>query len=188
MIGSVSGLFRRRFFSFPIHMSKQRKHGASPTLAYLCKILQEQDPESLEGVVARHLAACVKRFGEEAFTQAARITDGFAEAYSRCSRIAGLNDRLRTTFTGGQVVLTRGIAALPPQDKAAVLKQVREFDRFTKDNDPWGEHDFGLFEHDGLKIYWKIDYYDADIRYGSQDPCDPDITTRVLTVLLSTEY
>ena len=160
----------------------------SPTLAYLCQILLEQDPQSLEYSVTCHLAKCVTEFGEKAFAQAARIADGLVEAYSRRTRIAELNDRLRKTFTGGQVVLTRGIAELPPPDKAAILRKVREFDDFHEGNDPWGEHDFGSFEHNGVKIYWKIDYYDADIRYGSEDPCDPDITTRVLTVLLSTEY
>lgn len=169
-------------------MSKQRKHGASPTLAYLCKILQEQDPRSLEYAVTCHLAKCVTEFGEEAFSEATRIADGLVEAYSRCSRIAGLNDRLRKTFTGGQVLLTRGIAELPPQDKAAILRQIREFDDFHEGNDPWHEHDFGSFEHGGMKIYWKIDYYDPKLEFHSKDPCNPDITTRVLTIMLAEEY
>ncbi len=164
------------------------KYRSSLALIYLRQILREHDPESLEYAVARHLTGCVKRFGDGALERAARTADAVADAWSRFSRMAELNDRLRQTFTGGQVVLTRGIAELPPQDKAAILRKVREFDDFHEGNDPWGEHDFGSFEHNGVKIYWKIDYYDADIRYGSQDPCNPDITTRVLTVLLSTEY
>lgn len=164
------------------------KRPASAALVYLRQTLRATDPASLECAVARHLTACVKRFGEDALQRAARTADTFVDAYSRLSRMAALNDQLRTTFSGGQVVLTRGIAELPATDKAAVLQKVREFDDFHEGNDPWGERDFGSFEHNGVKIYWKIDYYDADIRYGSQDPCDPDLTTRVLTVLLSTEY
>jgi hypothetical protein len=56
--------------------------------------------------------------------------------------IAALNDWARTTFTGCRVVLTEGIQALPDTDRLDILQQVRSFDAFTPDNDPWGEHDF----------------------------------------------
>ena len=62
------------------------------------------------------------------------------------------------------------------------------FDRFTEDNDPHGEHDFGSFKHRGQTIYWKIDYYDLLLKYGSDDPSDPTCTRRVLTILLAEEY
>jgi hypothetical protein len=32
-----------------------------------------------------------------------------------------------------------------------------------EDNDPHGEHDFGAFEHEGQRIFWKIDYYAPDM-------------------------
>jgi hypothetical protein len=28
------------------------------------------------------------------------------------------------------------------------------FDAFTEDDDPWGEHDFGAFDHEGERIFW----------------------------------
>ncbi|MFZ2980823.1 MAG: DUF3768 domain-containing protein, partial [Sphingobium sp.] len=31
-------------------------------------------------------------------------------------------------------------------------------------------------------------YYDRALTYGSPDPTDPDVTTRVLTLLLTHEY
>ena len=83
---------------------------------------------------------------------------------------------------------TRGIAALPEADQAAILDRVRTFEEFTPDNDPYGEHDFGAFEYGGHHIFWKIDYYDAAMEFGSEDPADPYQTTRVLTVLLADEY
>jgi hypothetical protein len=65
---------------------------------------------------------------------------------------------------------------------------VRRFSEFGPDNDPHGEHDFGVFEHDGHRFFFKIDYYDPDLRFGSEDPTDPEKTTRVLTIMLAEEY
>jgi len=55
-------------------------------------------------------------------------------------------------------------------------------------NDPWGEHDFGSFEHNGNTIFWKIDCYDREMKHGSPNPADATVTQRVLTVLLAEEY
>jgi hypothetical protein len=103
-------------------------------------------------------------------------------------RIRELNDLLRTTFAGGRVFTTPGVAELPAPVKAEVLQRVRTFDRFDTDNDPRGEHDFGAFEIDGDRFFWKIDYYAPDMDGGSDDPSDPQKTTRVLTVMLAAEY
>ena len=56
------------------------------------------------------------------------------------------------------------------------------------DNDPNGEHDFGNFELAGQKFFWKIDYYDTTMEFGSEDPADSAKTTRVLTIMLTSEY
>ena len=103
-------------------------------------------------------------------------------------RIAELNDAFRQTLLGGAVYLTRGIAATPPSSQDAIIAQVRAFDDFTPENDPYGEHDFGTFEFAGRIIYWKIDCYDRSLQFGSPDPADPDATKRVLTILFAEEY
>ena len=103
-------------------------------------------------------------------------------------RIRVLNDNFRSTFIGGQVFTTAGVRELPIDVKAKALLLVKTFKHFTSDNDPHGEHDFGSFEVIGEKLFWKIDYYDADGRYGSEDPGDPEKTTRVLTIMLAEEY
>ena len=103
-------------------------------------------------------------------------------------KIRTLNDAFRRSFAGGKVMMTAGIAALPNAAQATVLDEVRRFDAFTADNGPHGEHDFGSFEVDGRKIFWKIDYYDAAMEFGSENPADPAQTTRVLTVMLASEY
>ena len=99
-----------------------------------------------------------------------------------------LNDAFRTRGQGGRVMVTRGVNALGVMFVAEALERVRTFDALTRDNDPHGEHDFGSFELNGSKLYWKIDCYDEEMRHGSEDTADPDRTTRVLTVLLAEEY
>jgi hypothetical protein len=103
-------------------------------------------------------------------------------------KIRTLNDAFRMTMTGGRVFLTAGIDALPSDVKGIVIRRVATFSSFTPDNDPHGEHDFGNFEIAGRKIFWKIDYYDAAMEFGSEDPADPDKTKRVLTIMLASEY
>src|SRR5579862_5174954 len=98
-------------------------------------------------------------------------------------RIRELNDSFRQTFNGGRVVVTEGVDALSAQIKAEVLQQVRDFDRFDRENDPHGEHDFGSYEMAGERFFFKIDYYNPTMDGGSEDPADPSKTTRVLTVM-----
>ncbi len=103
-------------------------------------------------------------------------------------RIRELNDAFRKSFAGGKVMMTSGVDALPDMVKCAALQKVATFDEFNEDNDPYGEHDFGSFELCSRKFFWKIDLYDRELRYGSEDPSDPEQTTRVLTVMLADEY
>jgi uncharacterized protein DUF3768 len=103
-------------------------------------------------------------------------------------QIARLNDAFRTTLQGGKVLMTSGIATLPAETRASILTAVREFNAFTPDNDPHSEHDFGEVEVSGNRCFWKIDYYDATLEHGSENPGDPAVTTRVLTIMLSNEY
>jgi hypothetical protein len=109
---------------------------------------------------------------------------------SRQALIRDLNDAMRADGpTGaGRWALTRGVLSLGEDLVACVLTKVRTFDRFDEDNDPHGEHDFGAFEVCVQRLFWKIDYYDLALANGSEDPADPAITTRVLTIMLAEEY
>jgi hypothetical protein len=109
-------------------------------------------------------------------------------AKRRASSIAALNDALRTTFQGGKVFMTAGINELVDAVKADVLETVRTFSQFDRSNDPHREHDFGAFEQHGLTVFWKVDYYNLEMDGGSEDPSDPQKTTRVLTIMRSNEY
>lgn len=103
-------------------------------------------------------------------------------------KIRELNDRFRTTMTGGRVMMTAGVDALPSDVKAMVIRRVATFSDFNADNDPNHEHDFGSFTLAGRKFFFKLDYYDSTMTYGSEDPADPAKTTRVLTIMLAEEY
>ena len=96
--------------------------------------------------------------------------------------IAQLNDAFRRS--GQDVMVTPGLRALP--DMLGLIQAVQTFDRFTPDNDPYGEHNFGLIAWHSEQTYWKIDYYDQALTYG-EDPLSPDCR-RVLTILLASEY
>lgn len=104
------------------------------------------------------------------------------------NRIRELNDAFRSTLRGGKVMMTAGVNELPDCVKAEAIVQVATFSQFTTDNDPHDEHDFGSFTLVARKFFWKIDYYDSQCEFGSEDPADPNKTTRVLTVMLSHEY
>ena len=106
----------------------------------------------------------------------------------RVAKIAQQNDLLRTTLLTGRVVVTEGILALPESTRTEIVAKVRTFDDFSLDNDPYGEHDFGTVEVDGIRAFWKIDYYDRAMKMGSDDPADPAKTCRVLTIMLASEY
>lgn len=105
--------------------------------------------------------------------------------------IRALNDELRADMNNlelGIVVVTSGINAMGAIAMTNIFRHVKEFDAFTDDNDPHGEHDFGSFEYGLDTINWKIDYYDIDFRCGSENPASAANTKRVLTVMLASEY
>lgn len=107
---------------------------------------------------------------------------------NKTQQIRELNDQFRSTWIGGQVLITSGVATLPAPLRGNIIEQVRTFTAFTEDNDPHGEHDFGAFTVGGNNIFWKIDCYGPDMLHGSADPSDTSITKRVLTIMLAEEY
>ena len=107
----------------------------------------------------------------------------------KAKRIAELNDLCRTAMgVAGRAYQTAGISALTPAEQSAIREKVETFDVFSDDNNPYGERDFGAFDHNGQRIFWKIDYYDRSMTKGSEDASDPAQTVRVLTIMLASEY
>ena len=121
---------------------------------------------------------------------------------TRAERIARLNDLARRAMgVACVVVATEGIRALPDADQSRLRELLETFDAFTLGNDPYGEHDFGAIYQgvDGVwsasrpvdvavTVFRKIDAYDRELRFSSEDPADPAVTRRVLTIMLASEY
>lgn len=119
--------------------------------------------------------------------------------------IRRLNDAARQ-FPGTASIanVTIGIHALPDADRLAALAAIVENTNFDCDNDPYGEHDFGaVYQLPGSHwtqhrpndepaisqtVFWKIDYYDPSLTFGSEAPWDEQQTKRVLTIMLASEY
>ena len=103
-------------------------------------------------------------------------------------RIRDLNDEFRRTFLGGRVVFTASVAAMAADRRRRLVEKVQSFSQFPGADDPYGEHDFGAFEDEGVRFFWKIDLYDQTMKFGSPDAADPAVTVRVLTVMRADEY
>jgi len=89
-----------------------------------------------------------------------------ADASTRLEQIARLNDRARLGFDRtARTVITRNC-----------LERLAEADGAPKE------------QFLGHKVWLKVDYYDAAMEFGSEDPADASQTTRVITILLPEDY
>lgn len=98
------------------------------------------------------------------------------------------NDHLRVHLAGGRLMITSGVQGQGEAFVRETIAAMRQFDSFTSDNDPYGEHDFGAITVADTKLFFKIDAYDRDLCHGSPDPADPMLTVLVMTVMLAEEY
>lgn len=126
-------------------------------------------------------------------------------AREQAARIARLNDLARQAMgVACTIVATVGFRSLPDTDQSSVRELIETFEAFTEDNDPHGERDFGAIyqladgrwttehprvrENERERVFWKLDYYDRELQFASEDAANPAITRRVLTIMLADEY
>ncbi|MCP8892313.1 DUF3768 domain-containing protein [Sphingomonas faeni] len=119
--------------------------------------------------------------------------------------IRRLNDAARSSpGTASIANVTIGFQSLPDADRFSALAQIVSFTHFDGDNDPYGEHDFGAIYRLAsgawtqvrpsdektitTTVFWKLDYYDNSLTFGSDAPWDAQRTKRVLTIMLASEY
>lgn len=123
----------------------------------------------------------------------------------RTARIARLNDRARQAMgLACTAFVTFGFRSLPDADQSRVRELIETYDAFDEDSDPHGERDFGavyqlgdgrwtterprVCDDERERVFWKFDYYDRDLQFGSEDAANPAVTRRVLTIMLADEY
>jgi hypothetical protein len=100
-----------------------------------------------------------------------------------------LNDAFRQTLLGGRVAITHGVVdALGADGCEKLMDRIINYEGFVIDNERYDEHNFGIVFMSGKTFIWKIDYYSTDMENTSYDPTDTDVTQRVMTIMLSTEY
>jgi Protein of unknown function (DUF3768) len=133
------------------------------------------------------------------------MSAALVSAGEQAARIARLNDFARRAMgVACTVVATVGFRSLSDADQSCTRELIETFDAFTEDNDPHGERDFGCVyqlgdgrwtterprvrEDERERVFWKLDYYDRELRFASEDAANPAITRRVLTIMLSDEY
>jgi len=110
------------------------------------------------------------------------------------SRIAALNDRCRQGVDPtGRIVITAtclgslagdGGKAAEILVQAQVLAAIR---RYTFKPEDGRERARGELVVAGHAIRFVIDYYDLSLEWGSEDPADPLVTTRVMTIMLPSD-
>lgn len=113
---------------------------------------------------------------------------------SRAETVARLNDRARlgldrtakTMFTRSCLDTFCAGDALSALIAQAELLRAMRHHQF--ENDEHGERDFGAFEFRGERMFFKIDYYDLSLDYGSENPGDASQTVRVITIMLAGDY
>jgi hypothetical protein len=63
----------------------------------------------------------------------------------RVAEIRRLNEQFRTTFRGGQILLSASVAELPDMVRASALEKIATYNDFNQENDPHQERDYGSF-------------------------------------------
>lgn len=110
-------------------------------------------------------------------------------AETRVEAIARLNDRCRQGFDRtARITVTRtclatlstGTLASEAVAQARLLQELRRHS-FTAD---CPKRDRGSFMVDQTTVFFRIDYFDAALEWGSEDPANASLTTRVLTLML----
>lgn len=107
------------------------------------------------------------------------------------SRIAALNDRVRQGLDPkARIVITAAcVAALaegggPDDMLRSQAELLMAIDRCVFAPDECDERRRGEVLFRGRPIRFAIDYYDSSLEWGSEDPADPEIATRVMTIML----
>ena len=107
----------------------------------------------------------------------AQKTEATQEKHAKAALYDALRKQIPFIRRPNILVITQGVQAEFEDRIQEVMQKVKAFNSFTEANDPWKEHDFGAFEIDNQKIFWKIDDYGGIDGYNL-----------ILTIMLASEY
>ena len=116
--------------------------------------------------------------------------------HPQATQIAAVNDTFRHNLgkpgsggVPGRYVMTRTVGALDRWQQLRLFTAVVAYDTFdVKEDDPYGLHDFGAVTVEGIRYFWKIDFYANDsCRYGAEDLTAAGVY-RVLTIMRADDY
>lgn len=109
----------------------------------------------------------------------------------RVSRIAALNDRVRLGLDrNGRIVVTATCLATLAGNGGLVSEALAQAEllaalrRYAFSPVDGAERARGEFALRGTTVRFTIDYYDLSLEWGSPDPADAAVTTRLLTIML----
>ncbi len=120
----------------------------------------------------------------------------FASEAERTVETARLNDLARTApkTVNATWLATSGVATLIAEaadgtDRGIeLIARLAGFTDFDEGNDPYGERDFGALELWGKSLFWKIDYYHPERDEHSSVKWSAELTRRIVTIMLVSEY
>lgn len=104
----------------------------------------------------------------------------------RVLAIRALNDRLRKTGEGGQIVISPAIQAKGAAFTAAATSKLREL-AFEGNEPRCNEHDFAVVHGLDETLLFKIDYLDPPLAFEAADSSDAAECIRVLTLMTDGE-
>ncbi|WP_299654258.1 DUF3768 domain-containing protein [uncultured Jannaschia sp.] len=116
------------------------------------------------------------------------------------SVFAAQNDAFRhhvcndAPFPAGMPILDGGLVISSAIRRVGLLfvldcmKAVGEIEAFPAEADPCGFRDRGATCVAGRTVWFVIDHYDREMKFGSPAHDDPALTSRVLTILSPSDY
>ena len=108
--------------------------------------------------------------------------------YENIARERSLNDALRKFRLGGEIACTDAIYNLSKPDFMAVLRAVREYNKFDDELRPNNEHNYGVLTVNGHMISWVVRMQDVELEFPYFNVAPLNTEVRVLLIMLAEEY
>jgi hypothetical protein len=110
---------------------------------------------------------------------------GTLEPISAISPIAQLNDRFRQGDRSlGHYRMSRRVLNLSPDKQKELFQLLQTYQTFSPDDQ---EHRTGVITLENHQYIWKIDYLDLTLTMLSDEPANPEKTSRVLLIIRADE-